>query len=252
MNHNNSLYQAVLHLGDNALILGHRLSEWCGHGPVLEQDIAMTNISLDLIGQARMYLDYAGKLSGENKNEDDLAYRRDVLDFKNFLITEIPNGDFADTIARQFFFDQWNVLYTGALMASTDETLSAIAQKAHKEVSYHQRWSSEWVVRLGDGTTESKEKMQRAIDDMWMFTGEMFTQTTDEKALVTEGILPDAEALKATWLQTVSAIISDATLEMPTDDFMQSGGKEGVHTEYLGFILAEMQYLPRAYPDAQW
>jgi ring-1,2-phenylacetyl-CoA epoxidase subunit PaaC len=252
MNQNKFLYHAVLHLGDNALILGHRLSEWCGHGPVLEQDIAMTNISLDLIGQARMYLDYAGKLTGENKNEDDLAYHRDGLDFKNFLITEIPNGDFADTIARQFFFDQWNVLYTKALMESKDETLSAIAQKAHKEVSYHQRWSSEWVVRLGDGTAESKEKMQRGIDDMWMFTGEMFTQTDEEKALVAEEILPDAAALKAQWEEQIKRLISDATLEMPTDDFMQSGGKEGVHTEYLGFILAEMQYLPRAYPDAQW
>jgi ring-1,2-phenylacetyl-CoA epoxidase subunit PaaC len=245
-------FNAVTHLGDNALILGHRISEWCGHGPVLEQDIAMTNIALDLIGQARMYLEYAGKLSGEEKSDDDMAYRRDVLDFKNFLVTELPNGDYADTIARQFVFDQWHFLFLTALQNSTDETLSAIAQKSLKEVTYHKRWSAEWVVRLGDGTEESKEKMQRAIDDIWMFTGELFTQTDEEKELVKEGVLPDAAALKSTWDNEVKRILDEATLALPGDEWMQSGGKDGNHTEYLGFILAEMQFLPRAYPDATW
>ncbi|NQV51921.1 MAG: phenylacetate-CoA oxygenase subunit PaaC [Flavobacteriales bacterium] len=252
MEANNALYEAVAHLGDNTLILGHRLGEWCGHGPVLEQDIAMTNISLDLIGQARMYLDYAGKLSGEERSEDDMAYRRDVLDFKNALIAEIPNGDYADTIARQFFFDLWHFLFLQQLSKSTDETLNAIAQKSLKEVTYHKRWSSEWVVRLGDGTEESKEKMQRAIDDVWMYTGELFIPTELDASLVESGILPDVRSLKNAWDQEVKAIIDEATLVLPEDDFMQTGGRTGSHTEYLGFILAEMQFLPRAYPDATW
>jgi ring-1,2-phenylacetyl-CoA epoxidase subunit PaaC len=251
-NNEQALYHAVTHLGDNALILGHRISEWCGHGPVLEQDIAMTNIALDVIGQARMYLEYAGKLSGENRSDDDMAYKRDVLDYKNFLITELPNGDFADTIARQYCFDQWHFLFLNELQHSKDETLSAIAQKSLKEVTYHRRWSSEWVVRLGDGTEESKEKMQRAIDDVWMYTGEMFTQTDEEKALVNEGILPDASKLLSVWTDELKRVLNEATLDLPTDEWMQEGGKNGVHTEYLGFILAEMQYLPRAYPDATW
>lgn len=252
MSKDTALYNAVTHLGDNALILGHRISEWCGHGPVLEQDIAMTNIALDLIGQARMYLDYAGKLSGEERSEDDMAYKRDVLDFKNFLVTELPNGDYADTIARQFVFDQWHFLFLTALQKSKDETLSAIAQKSLKEVTYHKRWSAEWVVRLGDGTDESKQKMQHAIDDIWMFTGEMFNQTDEEKLLVEQGILPDAAALKYSWDNEVNPILDEATLSLPADEWMQDGGKKGVHTEYLGFILAEMQFLPRAYPDATW
>lgn len=248
----NAKYNAVTHLGDNALILGHRISEWCGHGPVLEQDIAMTNIALDLIGQARMYLDYAGKLNGKNLTEDEMAYRRDVLDFKNFLIVELPNGDFADTIARQYLFDQWHLLYLKALTTSSDETLSAIAQKALKEVTYHCRWSAEWVVRLGDGTEESKEKMQRALDDIWMFTGEMFTQTEEELTLVSTGVLPKAQNLLENWMTAVNETLKEATLLMPADEWMQEGGKTGNHTEYLGYILAEMQFLQRAYPDATW
>ena len=252
MKANNAHYEAVAHLGDNTLILGHRLGEWCGHGPVLEQDIAMTNISLDLIGQARMYLDYAGKLSGEEKSEDDMAYRRDVLDFKNALIAEIPNGDYADTIARQFFFDQWHFLFLQQLSKSTDETLSAIAQKSLKEVTYHKRWSSEWVVRLGDGTEESKEKIQRAIDDVWMYTGELFIPTELDASLVENSILPDVCSLKQAWDRAVKEVVDEATLVLPEDDFMQTGGRTGSHTEHLGFILAEMQFLPRAYPDATW
>jgi len=246
------LYNFVLHLGDNALILGHRLSEWCGHGPVLEQDIAMTNIALDLIGQARLYFDYAARLEGAGRTEDDLAYRRDVLDFKNLLLVEMPNGDFAQTMARQFYFDTWHHLALQQLSKSTDQALREIAQKALKEVTYHQRWSSEWMVRLGDGTAESRERMQRAIDDLWMYTGEMFEQTEAERSLLSEGILFDAASLREPWLAKVRETLAEATLDQPQDEWMQQGGKEGYHTEYLGYILAEMQFLPRAYPDATW
>ncbi|MEZ4721097.1 MAG: 1,2-phenylacetyl-CoA epoxidase subunit PaaC [Flavobacteriales bacterium] len=242
---NEQLLSAVLHLGDNALILGHRLGEWCGHGPVLEQDIAMTNIALDLIGQAKLYLEYAAELEGKGNDADHWAYKRDVLDFKNLLLVEVPNGDYADTIARQFFFDQWHFLLLTEMSKSDNDRLREIAQKAIKEVTYHKRWSSEWVVRLGDGTAESKEKMQRAIDEVWYYTGEMFMAADYEK-----GILP--EGLKDQWMANVKAVIEEATLEMPTDEWMQSGGKTGNHTEYLGYILAEMQFLPRAYPEATW
>lgn len=252
MEQKEALYNVVLHLGDNALILGHRLGEWCGHGPVLEQDIAMTNIALDLIGQARMYLEYAGKLSGKELSDDDLAYRRDVMDFKNALITEIANGDFADTIARQFAFDQWHFLFLQELAKSKDETLNAIAQKSIKEVTYHKRWSSEWVVRLGDGTAESKEKMQRGIDDVWMYTGELFLALPEDAALVEAGLFPDVTALKAQWDKEIAAVLEEATLTLPEEDAMQTGGRTAFHTEHLGYILAEMQFLPRAYPDATW
>ncbi|MBT3647265.1 MAG: phenylacetate-CoA oxygenase subunit PaaC [Flavobacteriales bacterium] len=252
MENKEALYNAVLHLGDNGSILGHRLGELCGHGPVLEQDIAMTNIALDLIGQARLYLQYAGKLSGKDLTEDDLAYKRDVMDYKNFLITELQNGDFADTIARQFTYDTFHLLFLRGLSDSKDETLAAIAKKSIKEVTYHQRWSCEWVIRLGDGTDESHEKMQRALNDIWMWTDELFTQSEDEGSLVESGMLPDTSLLKDQWLNEIKRIVEEAALDMPEDQPMQEGGKTGYHTEYLGFILAEMQYLPRAYPDATW
>jgi len=245
MSDSKNLMDVALHLGDNALILGHRLSEWCGHGPVLEQDIAMTNIALDLIGQAKMYFDLAAELEGAGNDHDHIAYKRDVLDFKNLLITEIPNGDYADTIARQFYFDQWHYLLLQELANHENERLREIAQKSLKEVTYHQRWSSEWVVRLGDGTDESKEKMQHAIDDIWYYTGEAFMPADFEK-----GILPDN--LKEQWMSNVKAVLDEATLTMPSDEWMQEGGKTGSHTEHLGYILAEMQFLPRAYPDATW
>lgn len=246
------LYDFALNLGDNVLILGHRLSEWCGHGPVLEQDIAMTNVALDLIGQARMYYDYAAEIEGAGRSQDDLAYRRDVLDFKNLLLVEMPNGDFAQTIARQFYFDTWHLLVLQQLGRSTDRTLSEIAQKALKEVTYHQRWSSEWVVRLGDGTAESRERIQRAIDELWMYTGEMFDPSDAEKSLVAGGRLFDVSSLREPWLALVKQTLAEATLTLPSDEWMQRGGKEGYHTEHLGYILAEMQFLPRAYPDATW
>jgi len=245
MSADSNAFSVALHLGDNALILGHRLGEWCGHGPILEQDIAMTNIALDLIGQAKSYLDYAAELEGKGHDHDYFAYKRDVLDFKNLLLVELPNGDFADTIARQFFFDAWHYLVLERLCETENHRLREIAQKSIKEVTYHKRWSSEWVVRLGDGTEESKEKMQRAIDDIWMFTGEAFIPAPYET-----GILPSD--LKPRWLEFVTDILNQATLRVPSDDWMQTGGKTGVHTEYLGYILAEMQFLPRAYPEAKW
>lgn len=252
MENKSELIDAVLQLGDNALILGHRLGEWCGHGPVLEQDIAMTNIALDLIGQARLYLSYAAELRDDGSDEDTMAYRRDSLDFKNVLLCEIPNGDFADTVARQFYFDQWNYLFLAGLKTSSNETLSEIAEKALKEVTYHQRWSSEWVVRLGDGTEESREKMQRAINDAWMYTGEMFNPSPADQAMSKGGVFPDVEVLKDPWMKRVKDTLDEATLAMPTDEWMQSGGKTGYHTEHLGYILAEMQFLQRAYPEATW
>lgn len=239
------LVQNALHLGDNTLILGHRLGQWCGHGPVLEQDIAMTNIALDLIGQARLYYDLAASIEG-NKTQDDYAFLRDSLDFKNLLLTELPNGDFADTIARQFLFDQWHTLALHHLaQTSSHAGLAAIAAKSLKEADYHLRWSAGWVVRLGDGTPESHERMQRAINDCWPYTGEAFSLAPYQKDLFPDG-------LRSLWLKEVSKLLSEATLFLPPDGWMQSGGKTGHHTEYLGFILAEMQFLPRAYPDAKW
>jgi ring-1,2-phenylacetyl-CoA epoxidase subunit PaaC len=245
MSEHSNLMNVALHLGDNALILGHRLGEWCGHGPVLEQDIAMTNIALDLIGKAKMYFDLAAELEGKGHDHDFFAYKRDVLDFKNLLIVELPNGEFSDTIARQFLFDQWHFLMLSELANSSNDRLKEIAQKSLKEVTYHKRWSSEWVIRLGDGTDESKAKMQEALNEIWYFSGEAFMPAEYEK-----GILP--EGLKETWMTNVKAIVSEATLTIPEEDWMQDGGKTGIHTEHLGYILAEMQFLPRAYPDATW
>lgn len=252
MDNSKALFNTLLHLGDNALILGHRISEWCGHGPVLEQDIALTNIALDLIGQARLYLDYAGKVEGEGRDEDDLAYKRDVLDFKNALIAEQPNDDFAHTIARQFFFDTWHLLLLQSLQSSEDETLRSIAAKSIKEVTYHARFSSEWVIRLGDGTEESKAKMQEGIDDLWMWTNELFEETPEEKQLTEAGVYTSVNALKDAWLAKVKEVLTEATLAFPEEEAHQTGGKDGLHTEFLGYILAEMQFLPRAYPDAKW
>lgn len=252
MTSKNAHIDFLLHLGDNALILGHRLSEWCGHGPVLEQDIAMTNIALDLIGQARNYLDYAGELEGQGRDEDALAYHRDVLDYKNFLLLEQPNGDYANTIARQFYFDTWHLYVLKQMSESQDERLRGIALKSIKEVTYHQRWSSEWVIRLGDGTEESQQKMQDAIDDLWMYTGEMFEQSEAEAALFNDGIIFNAPSVKELWMNEVTRVLEAATLQVPADQWMQSGGKKGVHSEHLGYILAEMQFLQRAYPGAAW
>jgi ring-1,2-phenylacetyl-CoA epoxidase subunit PaaC len=261
----NSKINYTLHLADNALILGHRNSEWCGHGPVLEQDIAITNISLDLIGQARNFYQYAAELTNEANasspqgeevggevTEDTLAYLRDARDFKNCLLVEQPNGDWAVTILRQFLFSVYQYLLYQRLQTSNDAQLAAIAEKALKEVTYHIRWSSEWVIHLGDGTEESHKKILKAIDNLWMFTGELFKPALYETEAVEDGFGVDVANLKDGWMQKVKNVFGEATLPVPENVWMQSGGKEGMHTEHLGYILADMQFLQRAYPDCEW
>ncbi len=249
---NNNLLNYTIHLADNAHILGHRLGEWCGHGPILEQDIALTNISLDLIGQARSLYQYAAELEGKGRTDDDIAYLRDAWDFRNVLLTEQPNGDFGKTIVRQFLFDAYNFLFYRELTKSKDQQLAAIAEKSLKEVTYHLRFSSEWVIRLGDGTEVSHEKVQNALNDLWMFTGELMEMNDFEKEMVKAGIGVDLEKLKPQWIEKVDDILKRATLTIPENDWMQSGGKTGKHTEYLGFILAEMQFLQKTYPGQVW
>ena len=259
----NDLLKYTLHLADNALILGHRNSEWTGHGPILEQDIAISNIALDLIGQARNFYQYAAQLpdasnhiSSDVISEDSLAYLRDANGFRNCLLVEQPNGDWGATILRQFFFSTYQFFFYGQLQHSKDETLAAIAAKALKEVTYHLRWSAEWVIRLADGTTESHTRMQKAMDDLWKFTGELTQPAPFEIQLAKEGIGVDLNAIEVSWKEKVHAVLDEATLsgeeEKRAKAWMQTGGKEGRHTEHLGYILAEMQFLQRAYPGATW
>jgi len=248
----NNLLNYTIHLADNAHILGHRLGEWCGHGPILEQDIALTNISLDLIGQARSLYQYAAEIEGKGRTEDDIAYLRDAWDFRNVLLVEQLNGDFGKTIVRQFLFDAYNFLFYKTLRNSKDQQLAAIAEKSLKEVTYHLRFSSEWVIRLGDGTEVSHEKVQTALNDLWMYTGELFEMNDFEKEMAAEGIGVDLEQLKPLWQEKVDDILKTATLSKPENNWMQSGGKTGRHSEYLGFILAEMQFLQKTYPGQVW
>ena len=249
---NNNLLNYTLQIADNALILGHRVSEWCGHGPVLEQDIALTNIALDLIGQARSLYQYAAQIEGKGRTEDDLAYLRTETQYKNVLLVEQANGNFGTTIVRQFLFDAYHFAFYKELIKSKDDTLAAIAEKSLKEVSYHLRFSSEWMIRLGDGTEESHQKMQEAIDDLWMYTGELFTMSEADTSVLKEGIGVDLSTVKSFWTEKVLEILKIATLQQPESGWMQSGGKQGKHSEQLGFILTEMQYLQRTYPGQQW
>ena len=259
----------TLHLADDALILGHRNSEWCGHGPVLEQDIAITNIALDLIGQARNFYQYAAQLinksqksegteaspSGgdlEGASEDTLAYLRDGHEFKNCLLTEQPNGDWAKTVLRQFFFSVYQYFLYEELKRSTDPQLAAIAEKSLKEVTYHLRWSSEWVIRLGDGTEESHHRMVNAIDELWKYTGELFRAASYELQAARECIGADPSSLKPKWQNKVKQVFHEATLSYPGDVLMESGGKEGLHTEHMNNILADLQFMQRAYPNSEW
>ena len=235
----------TLFLGDNALILGQRNAAWCGHGPVLEQDIAITNISLDLIGQARSFYQYAAELTGHGATEDSLAYLRTEREFKNVLLVELPNGDWAQTILRQFFFSTYQFYLYQALLTQSDTRIAAIAEKSLKEVSYHMRWSSEWVIRLGDGTAESHSRLEKALEALWCYTGELFMPADYE-----DGI--DLSGIKNSWEMKVKSILEEATLSVPANVFMHSGGKTGTHTEQLGFILAELQYMQRTYPGAEW
>lgn len=247
-----ALFEYCLWLGDNNLILGHRLSEWCGHGPILEEDIALINIALDLIGQSRTLLTFAGELENKGRSEDDLAYLRDCREFKNALLLEQPNGDFAKTITRQFFFDAFHYHLYKELAKSKNENLSAIAEKGLKEITYHLRHSSEWVKRLGDGTEESHNKMQNAIDELWMYTDDLFEISETEESLVKANIIPSVETIRPYWTEQVNSIIKEATLKIPENTFMLNGSKKGNHTEHLGYLLAEMQFLQRAYPGASW
>ena len=265
----------TLRLADDALIIGHRLGEWCGHGPVLEQDIALTNTALDHLGRARSLYQYAADQfnqcpvaerkevftsvnlqnlvsNGENADEDDMAFLRDGWDFRNHLLVEQPNNDWACTVARSFYFDAFNFFFFSGLVKSNDQTLSSIAEKSLKEVTYHLRWSSEWVVRLGDGTDESHVRMQSAINEMWMYTGELFTMNETDKELVKTGAGVDLSAIKPMWDQRVAAILDEATLTIPAGTWMQQGGKDGKHSEHLGYILAELQFMQRAYPGMEW
>ena len=242
----------LLHLADNSLILGHRNSEWCGHGPILEQDIALTNISLDLIGQARYVYQYAAECIGEGATEDSLAFLRDVRDFKNLLLLELPKGDWGFTVLRQYLFSSFQLLQYKALQASKDERLAAIAAKAVKETAYHHRWSSEWVIRLGDGTEESRLRMCAALDQLWSYTGELFMPAAYERACADEGIGCDPAGLKTNWLAAVHTVLEEASLPLPPEGWSHTGGKTGMHTEHLGFLLSTLQFLQRAYPGNEW
>lgn len=236
----------ILSLADTTLILSQRNSEWCGHGPVLEQDIAITNISLDLLGQSRNFYQYAAALIG-NTDEDKLAYLRTEREFKNLLLVEQPKGDWAQTILRQFLFSQFQYFLFQQLQQSNDEQLNAIVEKALKEVSYHVRWSSEWVIRLGDGTAESHQRMINANEELWRYTGEMFAPASYET-----GMNIDLALVQDQWNKKVKDIFDEATVSIPEKVFMQKGGKEGLHTEHLGYILTELQYMQRAYPNCEW
>jgi len=244
----------ILHLADNDLVLAQGLGEWIGKGPVLEEDIASTNVGLDLLGQARLWLAYASEIDG--RTEDELAYFRESRDFRNLLLVEQPNGNYADTIARQYLFDQWHVLLLAELATSRDARIAAIAAKAVTEVRYHVERSAGWMLRLGDGTDLSHARMQAAIDALWMYTGEMFSVDPAERALIEAGVAADSEALRAPWLASVRSLLAEAMLVEPVDSWMQGaggrGGRQGVHTEHLSRMLAEMQVLPRSYQDARW
>ncbi|MBS1662915.1 MAG: phenylacetate-CoA oxygenase subunit PaaC [Bacteroidetes bacterium] len=239
----------TLHLADNALILGHRNSEWTGHGPILEQDIALSNIALDLIGQARYLYQYAARQTGKPEvTEDSLAFLRDAWDYRNCLLVEQANGDWGKTILRQFFFSAYQFFFYERLQHSTDNELAAIAEKSLKEVTYHLRWSSEWTIRLGDGTEESNRRMRAAMDQLWKFTGELFIPASYEKIAAAV----DLSSIKPLWEERVSEVLLQARLEKPAAGWGQTGGKEGRHTEELGYLLAEMQFLQRAYPGNEW
>jgi ring-1,2-phenylacetyl-CoA epoxidase subunit PaaC len=242
----------TLRRADDALILGHRLSEWCGHAPMLEEDMALANMGLDLLGQARELYSYAATVEGNGNDEDKFAYLRDVRQYRNLLLLEQPNGDFARTMVRQFFYSVFADLYWRAMMKSGDPTLAAIAAKSEKESAYHVRHCSEWIVRLGDGTEESHRRAQEAIDDLWAFTGEMFAVDDSERGLVDAGIATDPAGLRTQWLKTVSDVVNEATLALPKSDWMQQGGRSGSHSEHLGHLLSELQSLQRTFPGATW
>ncbi|MGB1254901.1 MAG: 1,2-phenylacetyl-CoA epoxidase subunit PaaC [Thiolinea sp.] len=253
---NNALKAATVEyavrLGDDSLVLGHRLSEWCSHGPFLEEDLALQNVALDYLGRARMYYTYAAELEGEGRTEDDFAYLRDARQFSNLLIHELPRGDFAFTMVRQLFIDVFNSLWLKQMVQSEDQTLSGIAAKGIKETRYHLRRSHEWTLRLGDGTEESHRRMQKAVEGLWGYTHEMFDVDELEQQLITAGIAADNTELRAQWLAQVTAILTEATLTVPEDGWAVRGGRTGYHSENLGHLLTELQSVHRAYPGVTW
>lgn len=246
------LFEYLLRLGDDSLILGHRLSEWCGHGPILEEDIAMTNISLDLIGQATSLLKYAGEVEGKGRDEDKLAFLRIEKEYRNNLLVEQPNGDFGVTMMRQFLFDAYRFPLFEALQHSKDEQLAGIAEKSLKETKYHYRHSAEWIIRLGDGTDESHRRVQTAMNSIYRFAADIFMADEVEKALEVAGVLPNMSKVKEEWMKNVKSVLSEATIQFPDNDWEQRGGRLGNHSEHLGFLLAEMQYMQRTYPNMEW
>ena len=242
----------AIRLGDDALVLGHRLSEWCGNGPFLEEDLALANVALDYLGRARMFFNYAAELAADGSTEDTYAYTRDCRDFGNLLINELPRGDFAFTMARQYLVDEFSMAFMQALCDSNDPILAGIAEKSRKEARYHLRRSTDWMLRLGDGTPESHDRLQQAMTDIWGYTQEMFEVDALEERLIKAGIAVDVVALRQAWSARVSETLAQATIEQPRDDWSVSGGRRGVHTESLGHMLAELQFLQRAYPAQQW
>lgn len=247
-----ALFEFLLGMGDNTLVLGHRLSEWCGHAPALEEDIALANTALDLIGQTQLWLGLAGEVEGNGRNADELAFLRDAREFRNLLLAERPNGDYGRTLMRQFLFDAWHYLALKGLRASSDPRIAAIAEKTSKEVAYHLERSRDLVILLGDGTAESHARMKKALDELWSYTGEMFVNEAHDAALAAAGLAPEPESLMPEWNTLVAETLCAATLGKPQDGYMHRGGKRGLHTEHLGYVLAEMQFLQRAYPGASW
>lgn len=252
MTQQEALFKYLLRLGDTSLIHSQRLSEWCSNAPFLEEDLALTNFALDYIGRSQVLLKYAGELEGKGRTDDMLAYRRNERQYFNCLLAELPNGDFAVSMARLFFLAAFEKELFTALQNSKDETIAALAKKTLKEVRYHLEHAADWMIRLGNGTEESHARLQTAVNDLWMFTGDMFDMDETDKVLMEAGIAVDLNVIKATWNQYISGVLDAARLKIPTATFMQKGSKQCVHTEYLGHLLGEMQYLQRAYPDAHW
>ena len=252
MNFQEALFKYLLILGDTSLILGQRTSEWTGHGPYLEEDLALTNITLDTIGHARILLEYAAKVENKNNDEDKLAYFRNGRAFYNVLLVEQPNGNYADTMMRQALIDAFRYYYYKNLCDSKDNALSSFAQKAIKEVTYHFKHSSLWIKRFGIGTEDSHAKVQNALNNLWRFTEELFTADECESIMESEKIAPNLQSVKQLWFEEISNLMKASSLTIPTNTFMQKGGKQGIHTEHIDYILAEMQSLPRTYPDAKW
>ena len=247
-----ALFEYALRMGDSCLILGHRVSEWCGHAPAIEEDIALANTALDLIGQTQMWLGLAGELEGKGRSADDLAYLRDAREFRNLLLVERPNTDMAHTLVRELLFDLWHYHTLGALQGSSDARVAAIAEKALKEVSYHLQRSADLVIRLGDGTQESHDRIQTALDTLWPYTGEMFLEDEVDAELAESGIGPALGSVQPLWASDLRRLLDQATLTWPKSTHVQKGGRKGVHTEALGYVLADMQFLQRAYPGAKW